>query len=454
MLRSISQEAIAYQVKDPFIDRLTAIFEDMYRDIDTRKYRDNIDLLRSGYDKKVEKLIKNRFNLTVVVDPDISFVAPLAIIPFSSDVINQMNPSTFIPTAPTKGFSVNNYSENDVKNALTKFEDILAENRVMSRKIDSKRGTINLKTATVSGYLADVRHFMILNVFFMKEDGNLTPRELAAATTHEIGHAFTGLEYHYKMVTTNNAIAEVLTELNNNNVDKALYVFKSRFGPAELEEAALNRDSTREDFSGAVVMKYMKELESQYGSNYYDATSFEYLSDNFATKMGAGSELSTGLDKLNTVFDYGYNRSRWSDLSRLFKSWLWLMGFSILAPALGGIFGVAWTIRTIFIGMFVNSNQPIYDNYRDRHTRIANEISNILKNTKLPNDEKENLIRQWELVKAVESINFNYKPYEAILMGVITPRVYKDRYYKQKQRSIENALSNSLFVSAAKMDIN
>lgn len=454
MLRSISQEAIAYQVKDPFLGKLTSLIEDMYHDIDARKYRNNIDLLKSGYDQKLEKLIKNRFNISVVVDPDISFVAPLAIIPFSTDQINQMNPRTFMSTTPTKNFSVDNYQETDIILAIEKFEDILRSNRATSRAINNKRGTINLKTATVTGYLSEVKHYLIFNIFYIKQSGNLSPRELAAATLHEIGHAFSGLEYHYKMVTTNNAIAEVLTELNNNQVDKALYLYKSHFGTTELEDAALNKDSTREDFAGAIVMRYMKTMDSQYGDEEYDATSFEYLSDNFAVKMGAGVELSSGLDKLNTKFNYAYNRKEWINVRRFLLSWCWWMALTVLAPTLGSIYGIWWMVKSLFVGMVWNRTTPIYDNFKDRHTRIANELANILKDTNLPKSEKENLVKQWEMVKAIENVNFNYKPYEAFLIGFLRPKTYKTSYYKNKQRSIENALSNSLFVSAAKMDIN
>lgn len=450
MFKTISQEAIKYQANDSFFPKLTRLIEEMYSDIDNGKYRDNIDLLKGGYSEKIEKLIKNRFNINVKVDPEISFVAPLAILPFSSDQLNQM--SGGVPKIDSKFMSkLNPFNDRDIENAIARFNDILLDNKATAKHIDGKRGSINFANATVTGYLAEVNHYMVFNLWFIKEVGGLTPAELAAATIHEIGHAFTGLEYHFKKVTTNNAIAEVMHELNNNDIEKATYVFKSRFGAKELEEAQLSKDSTREDFAGAIAARYMKVMDSQYQSGFYDATSFEYLSDNFATKLGAGAALTSGLDKLNTKFNYGINRRKWINFWNYLETWLlWLM-WSL--TGYGGIFGFFWLIYILFAGTIWIKSVPIYDNFRDRHSRVSNEIANILKDVKLPKGEKENLINQYEMVKSIENINFNYEPYAAKIVGIFVPSFRRNKYYKRKQQVVESALSNGLFVSAAKMEL-
>lgn len=100
---------------------------------------------------------------------------------------------------------------------------------------------MTLSPLGVGGYLADVKHILIINFFKLKMDG-LSSEEVAAVITHEIGHAFDGLSAHYKMHTTNSAIMDTLNQLNENKTEKAFYTFKRHFTGKHLRGVNQNKN--------------------------------------------------------------------------------------------------------------------------------------------------------------------------------------------------------------------
>lgn len=455
-------EAVFYQAKDTFIPKLTKIMEEMHDDVNKNIYRDNESLINSGYGERISKLIKGRFNLDIEVNGVLSDIAPLAIIPFSSDLLNQL--ATTLPDTNSRSKLADKFrlegrngidqmspgfTQAQIDRILKEIDTVLSNNKAKAKAINNKTGGVDREKAIVFGYMAEVRHQLILNANFIFKVGELNAYEFAEAITHEIGHAFTGLEYHYKQITTNAAISEIATELNNNNTKKALYVFKSMFGVDELLAAGLNESSTATDFYGAMVMAKGMKLSSQYQSSMNDATTFEYLSDNFVVKLGGGAHLSTGLDKLNTKFSGGANKMKnwmlYDYLSDTFNTLIWTLIF-IGTP-------VIVTTYLIVTGFIRAKTPDIYDNYKDRHTRILNEISNILKDKSLPKSERELLIQRYDLIKSIADSNYNQESYNVWLFKVMLPSLRRDSRFKKRQQEIEALMNNSMFQASTKLDL-
>lgn len=448
MLNMISMEAIDYQVNDKFIGDLTTVLEQMESDIVTRKYITSPDAI-DAYSKQIEKLIKNRFNLTILCAKELYFISPMAIMPFSTDMINALSPINSNTIVKPFGFNAREYDT-----ALRKVEQMVQGAREDARSINNKKGSIDLKRAIVSGYLADVRHHLIMDPVYLFDKVKLTPREMAEIISHEIGHAFIGLEYHYRMVTSNENIASVMKQIQNNEPKKINYIFRSTFGPNDLVAASLSDDSTREDFYGALAAKYIDVTESRYGSKGYDATTFESLADNFVVRMGGGAGMVTALDKLNSVYSYSTHRHVWRYRIRVWLNYtIWYIICSVIGgPFVAGVYATVIDLLYILTSFVTAYTDEIYDNHSDRNVRIGNALVNILKDKSLPVGERKTLLNQIELVDVTNRDQSNYTPLGTSLIRFLAPSLRKKSYYKRMEQKVEASLNNPLFVSSAKLD--
>ena len=447
MFNMISMEAIDYQVKDKFIGDLTSIVARMEDDINSGTIVTSSEAIES-YGNEIERLIKNRFNLTILCSKELYFISPMAIMAFSSDVINTVSPIDSSVMVKPFGFNTREYDA-----AMRKVEQMIKGAREDARQSNNKKGSINLEKGIVSGYLADVRHHLIMDPVFLFDKCKLEPREIAEIITHEIGHAFGGLEYHYRMVSSNEAIANVMKSINDNEPKKIHYVFKSTFGASDLKSASLSESSTREDFYGALANKYIDNIDSHYGSKGYDATTFEFLADNFVVRMGGGGAVVTALDKMNKVYSYSSHRHAWRYRFRVWLNYaVWYMICSVLGGPLGAmVYSVVVDTMYILSSFIQAYTDDIYDNHKDRNVRIGNELVNILKDKSLPMSERKVLLNQLELVEITNRDQNNFTPIGTSVIRFLAPSLRKKAYYKRMEQKVEASLNNPLFVSAAEL---
>ena len=86
-----SFEQIYFQNNDPFKDNLITLVQKIYTDIETGRLKSNTDILiNSTYGKDLVKLIKDRFNLSMVMDEKLSLLLPAAIIPLVATICYQL----------------------------------------------------------------------------------------------------------------------------------------------------------------------------------------------------------------------------------------------------------------------------------------------------------------------------------------------------------------------------
>lgn len=439
---NLSMEMIDYQVNDFFPPALEKIVSKIKKDLEQSILVSNKEVINE-YGSDITDLIFKRFGLTMTMDPVLHYYLPAAIIPFTGDNLLSVKgiPDSFINMA----------SKRDKVNGVTlvkHIEKVMKDKEKEARKLHNKKGFVNTKYAKVGGYLSDVRHYLIVNFVDLLKEG-ISPLGVVAVIVHEIGHAFTGLETHYRSVTTNNSIGDVLSELNKNKPDKAVYQFKRHFGKDELIEAGLNEDSEITDFYGVLAGKYIKSLDSQNYNAKYDENNFENMADSFAARMGLGKEIVEALYILHKKYDYSLHSSATLYYINNFISFLSVVFFFfVFLPPLGG---VLLFILFSMAGAGASGADGTYDLPLDRFNRVKNSIVGNLKDTRLPKEYTKSLIDQIDVIEFILDNTYYSK---GVIATVIDNLMSKDRnavYYRVIQQDVENALNNSLFVGSAKL---
>lgn len=441
---SISLELIDYQNNDPFPGKLAKPVEGVYKEIDNKVYMDNKTLIeKSTYIKDIEKLIKDRFNLNIQFAKTFHVISPAAIIPFFGDYLRDLN-------------GLKGLGSDLVSKLFSGFNDFMQENNAVEKerrellnRLHNKKGYIDLKNARVGGYLSEVKHYLIIDFFTMKRLG-LTERELVAVILHEIGHAFTGLEYHHKLEKINSTIADILDNINKNKMDKAVYIFKKNFSKKEFENISANSKSEIYDFYGALALTYLDEIKTQMVDSKYDETNFENLADSFASRFNMYKELVSGLDKVLRVYGQVFDNTP-SQYATVFIVEILLFAlYMVLFTPIGGIIAAA-----LFITMNKSDIQVmVYDNPKDRYERIKNSLINNIKNINMPEELLKDLLEQFFFIDQVVQKSGYFESIYKKVADIIFTSNRRANYYIKIQQDIEKGLNNKLFVSAARLKVS
>lgn len=439
-MKIISQEMIKYQNNDTFPQKLTEKIEYIYKEIDNGIYMDNKTLIeKSGYLKEVQTMLCNRFNMNIVLDKELHLLYPAAIIPFFSNYLSDL--SSMRNIGSDKFSTI--FKFNEIHKHINEIEK---EKKTILAKLQNRKGYIDLKNARVGGYLSEVKHFLIIDFFNLKNNA-ITPSELTAIIFHEVGHAFAGLEYHYKLETTNSTITDIINEINKNNPDKAVYIFKKHFTQKEFAEISVKNSKEITDFYGKIVLAYLGEIKTQMSNSKYDETNFENLADSFAMRFNLGKDLVSALNKLNRRYGLVYENSRITYGILLFIDLLLNILFLALFKIPGAI------IMAAILVTFYNSNNTImtYDFPLERYNRIKNSIINNLKNINLPSELVKELLAQFVFINEVIEKSMYFKDIKSYIADILLSSNRNNNYYISLQQSIENNLNNLLFIKAQEL---
>lgn len=439
---TIALELIKYQNNDDFPKKLTEKIEYIYKEIDNNVYRDNKTIIeKSAYVKEIESLIRSRFNLNVIFDKELHVVSYAAIIPFFGDYLSDLSTLKEIGSNVLSGF----FSFNSLAKHVNQ---IAKERKNILDKLHNKKGYIDLKNARVGGYLSEIKHFLIIDFISLKNI-DITPSELTAIILHEIGHAFSGLEYHHKLESTNSTIADILNELNNNNPDKALYIFKKNFTEKEFLDASVSNKKEIEDFYGKIALGYLTRIKTQLGNSKYDETNFENLADSFASRFNQHKELVSALNKHYKRHGITVNNNLISYSILMFIDLM----LSVIFIGLFGVYSIPIMAFVIITTLNSNNTTMTYDFPIERYNRIKNSLINNLKNLNLDEKIVKDLIEQYVFINEVIEKSYYFKPILNRVADILISANRDNNYYIKLQQSIENGMNNMLFLKRAQLSV-
>lgn len=438
---SLSLETIQYQYKDSFVVQLQTLLSAIYASLKAGKYTTTNQLISKHPSvPALEVLFKERLGLTIEISKDLYVLSPAAIVPFFGDYLRGYK---------TMGFYQTFGSGVRFGDILKKIEAIEKSKLTAMKKAHNQTGYVNLKHAKVGGYLSELRHYLLLDFVWMYEMG-VSVEELAAIITHELGHAFDGLEEHYRLEKTNRAIFDILCDLRDNNEDKALYRFRATFTQAEFKHSQLSSETERQDFCSELALQYLGGVKSQYLDGKYDETNFENMADSFATRFGMGKDIVSGLHKLHlnsanvlprNALGYGI-----LTLSYVLTGAVALL----LVPPYGAVAYVS--LAMLFMGK--RNADLTYDLPLDRYQRVKNSIVNALKDTQLPKEVTQDLLAQIEFIDTLLE-GFLNQPGSLgdHLANFLNPSSANAKYYIELQQTFERSLNNPLFIKSAELRV-
>lgn len=447
MPSSIATETIHYQTGDTFPLKMSSLVSKILAD----DYDTNKSLLaNSKYVKELLDLIRKRFNMTIDIDPNLSEYYEAAIMPtlgpHQQDISNLTKSQAIDVSKLFTMFS----SPDEIKKTIEyekiyeKFEKYRITNEGILQKLNNRKGSIDLKHAKLGGYFSFLQNHLLIN-FKALEHAGLNADEITAVILHEVGHIFHGMETHHLIESSNRTIQQITKEINNNNIDRAEHIFKTKFANEEEFDKYMQSKKTKLDLTSHVALVYVGKINTQMVNGTYDQVSFENLADEFVSRFGFGVHVVTGLNKLYTRYGMVSTTGFLYTTINILAIFTYLLLLLVSPPI-----AIIYFILSIVLFSY-DRKQMVYDFPIERYNRVKNSVINNLKNPKLPTPLTKNLLHQFDLLDTIITESHQFKSITEKAYDLITFSGRSDSYYMRLQQEIETGLNNALFISAARV---
>ena len=331
----------------------------------------------------------------------------------------------------------------------------------LEKTLNSKGVNIDLQKAKVSGLPKDYVVFAIFDPYSMITNAELTGRELVAVMLHEIGHAFTHLEYSYRTVRT----TSVLIDSVRDSLVKKNKTFKETIKIA-YEEAL---DGNPNDLNGKSTVTALIKLSDKYikDSMYvneavHSGTDSEQLADQFSGKFGMGVELGTALKKMDVLgITVGDMVAMFTPLILITTMYSILMAGSIasglfLQLGIMAIFAINWLIQDAIESIMTTGGtrrEDTYDSDKRRYQRIKNEMVRQIRNTKLDKKLASKMLD--DITTLDKLINVAKDEYQSSswsdkLYRIFSSSARHNVKMKEIEQMIEDLMENDLYTMSLK----
>lgn len=311
-------------------------------------------------------------------------------------------------------------------------------------------GYVNLVDSTIHGMYAQI-DTPIYFTFGLLKTTEFTDEECTAIILHEIGHVFSYFEYLGSRVGRNCALLSLTQQLYAEGVTETQRIKITTETKLALDLKGLDAEGAAkanhpEQFLLLVIDAENTRVRSEIGADFYDMKSFEYLSDQFATRHGAGIHLVTGLSKLMKMNgNITYRHPLWHAIIQLASLILKVLNF-----VYGRILGMVIELCNIIVAICINPATNTYDKPKDRFKAIRQQLVILLNETKNIVD-KRTILEDIGIIDAeLKTMHDNEDLYEFIFTRII-PAHRRDLSQQQLQKELESIGMNDLFVVANKL---
>jgi hypothetical protein len=302
------------------------------------------------------------------------------------------------------------------------------------------RGTVSLVSGKVTGIFETISS----NITFpnwLLQDSEYSDAELAAFYLHELGHVFTYFEYIARSVTTNQILHGIVEGMlgAKTNEDREI-IFKAAANDLLLKDLDAKTLSTVKNPDVVQVVfidSITKQIRSELGSDIYDFSSWEALSDLYATSQGAGRDLAVAISRANKK--YGSGKS-----FRSLPQFLAMEAVKLLLAV--SVVGIPISLLMVAIDSGGDSTD---DQIGVRMKRIRNHIVENLKDTDLPPEDATRLHDDLAAIDHVMDKVKDRRQLANLLLDVFNSEYRQARSQYVLQRDLEDIAANDLFIKAS-----
>jgi len=339
----------------------------------------------------------------------------------------------------------------DIKDAWKDEKSIIYKNYIgyleLEKTLNSKGVKINLDKATVKGLPSNYEVFLLVDIFSLINTYNLTAKEMVATLLHEVGHAFTHLEYSYRTVKSTTVILDTLRSdlTNGKNMKKTLMLlYKNELGGDEKDL----KDSNLTIASIRFMDKYMSNTMVMSKNDKHSGTDSEQLADQFANRFGVGSDLLNALVKLHNANGLDLNLN--NDI--LLISILVLLSAIAVVVFLPAVitYIVTQAVMTLLFGGD-DSNEITYDKNKRRYYRIRNDMVRVLRTSDLPKKDMKKVIEEINFIDKVINDTPDDTGWLEKFGNKLLPWNRRASNFKELEQYLEDLTENSLHVSSNKL---
>ena len=372
--------------------------------------------------------------------------------------------------------------KNSGPNAMVKIPEIDKNNPILSelereyrdnldfhtaRKFTGNKftGTLSLKDCRVYGVFTK----LVIPVYIttgLLENKDFTSKNIAAIILHEFGHIWSYFERLIDTTSANWAAASAAERIFQSEKDElkieCLYDLDKGLDVKLSDKETIVKYKNKEAIYTHIVTDIIKQRRNEEGDLMYSHRGFEFSSDQFSARHGAGADLVIGLDTLY--------RSSWFTwyFVPAYRPWilhiyLELTEFTATMSSLFGGYsyvlagGKQWfpvLMSLLPFTLYLATYNPMvkfYDDPAGRAKRVRNEIIGELKNNKIDDMRRSEILADIAAIDNVISKIEDKRRWLELIRAYIIPSGIKDRVRMEFQQDIEALGNNELFVSSASL---
>lgn len=351
---------------------------------------------------------------------------------FTVEDTDDMNAYVHIPTVDKNNPLVYNYFKPYL--GSDDFDGI-----IKNKKMDQVLGWVDLAAGRLGGVYSEIEHKAVV-LRGMFQSRLLTCEEIAAVMLHEIGHLFTYYEFLGHTLTTNVILHAATQQFfgSDDKIRKVRIVHETcKALKVDIDDVeSLIECNDKEVFQTVFVRQKIMHTRSSLGTPVYDLTATEVLADQYATRMGAGRHLATGLDTIMRHYGGGssYRTSAGHVIATVFNVVLFL-------------FMTAITFGLFLLILFINPAMKTYDPPEARIRRIRNEMMVIIKSNKITKERKAEVMDD---IKAIDLLLKRVEDKRGLIEMFYTSVLPSGRKQYQQLRfqvDLERLVNNDLFLT-------
>jgi len=476
---TLSTENIGFQKDVTIIDILTKQFEGIIsaisdNDLEAGKAFRN-RAVRTAY-AVIDSALSKRFGMNFRSVEDLQNVLGIQTTPpkafnvLSGDVINNYK---YINQFITKSKNNIESEDIDVKKAnWTKILKVYLQSiNAVDKALQTNGITVDLANAKVYGYPTEATVVILTNPVKLIKKAELNAAELTAAYLHEVGHAFSHLEYSYRTIqNTTMLIESLLDEVRKDT--PTLEAIKLSYAKT-FDDDKISKSTSVVTAAVGVTSKYFDDVKS-FGGNTYASKDSERVADQFAARFGLGAELMSGVDKIHTNLKIDLNlvNAIGTGAGVIFVTYVASLIIGVFLPAIGlglgtlmaAVAGGAlyFIIMTFIVYVLLNTVAAVlsrginteipYDSSARRILRIKNELVRQLRTMDLDKQATKAILLNIDTLAAAASVaNADNENGIYRLVG----KLFKYSDDQNEMRSLDDAvndlMNNDLHVAATKI---